>query len=112
MIVQIKNYIDYHYSESITLNEISKKYYINAAYFSRAFKKEIGVNFNDYLRKLRLDKAAAFLASTDLKVYEIAGKVGFDNPNYFMKKFQEQYGITPGKYREQHSEKIDEVKRM
>lgn len=112
VIVQIKNYIDYHYSESITLNEISKKYYINAAYFSRAFKKEIGVNFNDYLRKLRLDKAAAFLASTDLKVYEIAGKVGFDNSNYFMKKFQEQYGITPGKYREQHSEKIDEVKRM
>ncbi|MBP3470291.1 MAG: response regulator [Lachnospiraceae bacterium] len=104
VIIQIKKYIDNHYSESITLNEISRKYYINAAYFSRAFKREIGINFNDYLRKLRLDKAAAFLASTDLKIYEIAGKVGFDNPNYFMKKFQEQYGITPGKYREKHSE--------
>lgn len=107
VITQIKNYIDNHYSEPITLGDISEKYYINAAYLSRAFKKEIGINFNDYLRNQRLNKAAVFLASTDLKIYEIAGKIGFDNPNYFMKKFQEQYGMTPSRYREQHLKKKD-----
>lgn len=112
VIGQIKNYIDSHYAETITLNEISKKYYINAAYFSRTFKKEIGTNFNDYIRKIRMEKAVAFLTSTDLKIYEIAGKVGFDNPNYFMKKFQECYGITPGKYRELHAVQDMEVKKV
>lgn len=101
VVKQIKKYMDAHYTEPLLLGEIAKKYYINAAYFSRIFKKEVGINFNDYVRTKRLEEAALLLKSTDLKVYEIAGRAGFENANYFMKKFQEFYGMTPGKYREQ-----------
>lgn len=100
LFMQIKRYIDDYYYEPITLNDMAKKYFMNVTYFSRKFKHEIGVNFNDYVRNIRLQKAAELLLNTDLKVYEIAQKVGFDNENYFMKKFREEYGITPSLYRE------------
>lgn len=102
LIQQIKRYVDEHYFESLILNEVAKEYFINATFFSRKFKQEIGVNFNTYVRKVRLNKAAEFLTNTDMKVYEIAQKVGFDNEDYFMKKFKEQYGVTPSVYREKN----------
>ncbi len=98
--LQIKRYVDEHFSEPLTLNDMARQYYVNAAYLSRAFKKETGINFNDYVRRLRMEKAIMLLRSTDRKIYEIAQLVGYDNVNYFMKKFQDDYGITPGAYRE------------
>lgn len=97
---QIKKYIDEHYTEPISLNSMASKYYMNGAYLSRVFKKEIGVNFNDYIKKVRLEKAAKLLRTRNMKMYEIAEQVGYDNVNYFLKKFREEYGVTPSQYRE------------
>lgn len=102
IIRKIQKYVDEHYMEPLNQNEIAKRFYINTAYFSRAFKKEMKVNFTDYVKKLRLEQAAVFLLSTNMKVQEIANRVGYDNPNYFIKKFQEMYEVSPKKYREQH----------
>ncbi len=98
--LQIKRYVDEHFSDPLTLSDMAKQYYVNAAYLSRAFKKETGTNFNDYVRKLRMEKAIMLLRSTDMKIYEIAQLAGYDNVNYFMKKFQDDYGVTPGAFRE------------
>ena len=92
--------MDEHFSDPLTLSDMAKQYYVNAAYLSRAFKKETGTNFNDYVRKLRMEKAIMLLRSTDMKIYEIAQLAGYDNVNYFMKKFQDDYGVTPGAFRE------------
>ncbi len=97
-IVQIRKYLDKHYEEPITLNSMAEKYYLNSAYLSRAFKREAGINFNDYLKKLRLQKAVVLLKTTEMKAYEIAEAVGYDNVNYFLKKFKEEYGVTPSQY--------------
>lgn len=97
-IVQIRKYLDKHYEEPITLNSMAEKYYLNSAYLSRAFKREAGINFNDYLKKLRLQKAVVLLKTTEMKTYEIAEAVGYDNVNYFLKKFKEEYGVTPSQY--------------
>lgn len=101
VIGQIKKYIEIHYAESISLNDTAAKYYMNAAYLSRAFKKETGVNFNDYVKQIRMERAAEFLSGTDMKVYEIARRVGYENENYFMKKFRETFGMTPGQFKDQ-----------
>ncbi len=97
-IIQIRKYLDKHYEEPITLNNMAEKYYLNSAYLSRAFKREAGINFNDYLKKLRLQKAVVLLKTTEMKAYEIAEAVGYDNVNYFLKKFKEEYGVTPSQY--------------
>lgn len=99
-VLQIKHYINNHYYENIRLSDMANKYYVNLTYLSRKFKQEIGMNFNDYVREIRLQKASRLLKESDMKVYEIAQKVGFENENYFMKKFREKYDVTPSVYRE------------
>lgn len=96
----IKRDLEQNFSQPITLAETARKYYLNSAYLSRAFKKETGVNFNDYLKQIRMKKALELLMSTDLKLHEIALLVGYDNVNYFLKKFREVYGMTPSRYKE------------
>lgn len=100
-VLQMKRYMVSHYQEQITLNDMAAKYYMNFAYLSRAFKKEAGINFNDYLKRIRMEKGAELLCNTDLKMYEIAERVGYDNVNYFFKKFREVYGVTPSQYKDQ-----------
>lgn len=101
-IALIKRELEQNFSQSITLAETARKYYLNAAYLSRAFKKETGVNFNDYLKQVRMKKALELLMTTDLKIHEVALAVGYDNANYFLKKFREVYGMTPSRYKEVH----------
>lgn len=103
-IQQIKNYIDEHYCEDIPLNSIAQHFYMNAAYLSRLFKKEIGLNFNDYLTDRRMRRAALLISSTDYKLHEIASMIGYDNINYFLRRFRIFYGCTPTQYKKQHSE--------
>lgn len=98
---EVKKYIEVHYAEPLTLADVAKMFYVNPTYLSRVFKREIGIGFNDYLRKRRLEVSAELIKTTNLKIYEVANLVGFDNPNYFMKKFLEHYGVTPSKYREE-----------
>ena len=68
---------------------------------SKAFKMYTGSNFVDYLTNLRLEKARELLRSTDLKVYDIAERVGYQN-GYFNRLFKKTEGITPKQYREQY----------
>jgi YesN/AraC family two-component response regulator len=63
------------------------------------FKEYVGVNFIDYLTKLRLDKAKDLLRNSELSVNEIAEAVGYE-PKYFMRIFKKLEGVTAGNYRE------------
>jgi len=63
------------------------------------FKKETGQNFINYLTNIRIEKAKELLRSTNLKSYEIAYKVGYDNPTYFSTVFKKLTGMTPLDYK-------------
>ena len=78
---------------------MAERFYISAAYFSKLFKKETGDNFSSYLTRLRLRKAAMLLLNTDMKVFEIASAVGYDDPNYFTNVFRMLYRLSPSDYR-------------
>lgn len=88
-------YIHRHYDEDFSLEELAKKYYFNASYFSTLFKKYTGKNFTGYIMDLRIEIAYRKLLESDEKVYIIAREVGYKDVKYFNKIFKKRYGLTP-----------------
>ncbi|KWX70543.1 response regulator transcription factor [Paenibacillus jilunlii] len=95
----IKRYIDAHYRENISLKSLAGEFYMNAVYLGRLFRKTYGVYFNDYLLELRIQEAKKLLRQSDLRMYEIAGRVGFQNADYFVTQFEKLEQISPSEYR-------------
>lgn len=88
-------YINNNYcNPELTLKMVAEKVYSNESYLSRVFKKEVGNSLVEYITKKRIDESIRLLNTTDLKVYEIAEKVGFRDPHYFSICFKKQVGIT------------------
>lgn len=92
-------YIKCHYREDLTLNSVAEHVFLSREYLSRQFKKEVGVNFSEYLMRLRLQEAKRLLQNTAMKTGEVAGHVGIPNVSYFTVAFKKQYGITPREMR-------------
>lgn len=87
-----------------SLSYLAKKMALSNSYLSSLFKSLYGKNFQDYMLSIRLDRAKIFLLSTDMKVYEIAAAVGFDDPNYFSATFKRKFDISPNQFREKMRE--------
>ncbi|WP_242856089.1 helix-turn-helix transcriptional regulator [Ruminiclostridium josui] len=94
------DYIQDHYNEQVTLNEVAENIYVSTFYISRMFKKELGKSFVDYLNDVRIDKAKELLKDVRYKTYEVAEKVGISDPHYFSKLFKKYSGMTPSEYRD------------
>ena len=96
---QILEYLNENFSANITLGAVSEKYSISPEHISRTFRKETGLNFNDYLSQLRLKKAEGMLKFGNQSVAEIAYECGFNDSNYFSEKFKRVYKQSPLQYR-------------
>lgn len=90
-----------NYRENLTLKDMGKTYYVNAAYLGQMFKKQYGESFKDYLNRIRIDAAVELLLNSDKKIYEIAEEVGYRDLDYFINKFIALKGCTPAKFRKQ-----------
>ena len=95
-----KKYIDMHYQEDISLDDISGMYDISPFYFSKVFKTQTGVTFTDYLTGVRVNKARELLEGTNKSMKEICSEVGYSDPNYFSRIFKKNTGVTPTEYKE------------
>ena len=87
------------YNTGITLDEIAGKLNITPEYLGTQFHKETGMTYSAYVKDYRITKAKELLISTNLKLYEIADKVGYQDPKYFSKVFREVTGQLPAEYR-------------
>lgn len=96
----ILNYVDEHYCEEISRNDLVNLVYISPDYCSRLFTKETGRSLKQYVTEKRMEKAKRLLMS-DLPVKGVALEVGYTNFSYFSKAFREMAGISPMEYREQ-----------
>jgi two-component system, response regulator YesN len=101
VIDEIKNYIDEHYFEEVSLNDMSKKYYMNKSYLSALFKKCIGQNFVDYITSVRMKKAAEYIKSKKCKIYEVAQLVGYTDERYFARLFKKYIGVNPNEFKKE-----------
>ena len=97
-------YIREHFAEAISLNSVSTRFHITSSYFSSMFKEIIGENFVDFLTRLRMDKAKAYLTDSDIKVGQISLRVGYSDSRYFSKLFKKHTGLMPTEYRRAHSD--------
>lgn len=98
---EIVDYINENYAQpDLKLQTVADKYYVNSGYLGKLFTEKVGVRFNTYLLKIRIEKSKELLRSSNYKIYEIAQMVGFNDPNYFSVKFAEMENISPVAYRE------------
>lgn len=94
------DYIQEHYKEQITLNDVAEHVYVSTSYLSRMFKKELGKNFVDFLNGLRIEKAKELLMDPQYKTYEVAEIVGIADAHYFSRLFKKYEGLSPTEYRD------------
>ncbi|GAA2934859.1 helix-turn-helix transcriptional regulator [Enterococcus raffinosus] len=73
--------------------------YLSQFYFSRLFKKEIGVSFITYLNQQRIEQAKVLLTQSNLSIKSISQNIGYSQTSYFCKIFKELVGMTPVNYR-------------
>lgn len=89
----------------ITLQEIAAHTFYNPAYFSRIFKKQVGINLTDYIKEKRIREAARLLRDSSLTVEDVMSRVGYTDKNHFYKNFKEIYQMTPAAYRKNQVKK-------
>ena len=83
----------------LSLKSLAFQLGFNSSYLSVLIKKELGLPFQDYLIQERMKRAKLLLLTTDLKVYEIAEQVGFEDMNYFSQRFKQIVGVTPRQFK-------------
>ena len=94
---KLQKYIEAHYTERLTLAQISKDIHANGSYLSRLYKTKTGQNLFDVINKLRIDKAKELMIS-GYKIYEAAQMAGFDDVSYFSRVFKKYEGCAPREY--------------
>lgn len=95
----IQNYIDLHFAEKVTLDDLSEQFFISKFHLSREFKKLTGTTIGNYLTARRVSHAKKQLRFTSLPLDVIARECGLSDTSYFVKVFKNAEGLTPGEYR-------------
>ena len=88
VILQAKKYVEDHYGERLSLEELAKKHGISRSYFSICFGRVTGVPFNEYVRAVRIGKAKKYLEYSQKSISEIAFSLGYDDEKYFSRVFK------------------------
>lgn len=102
IIFSILQYINTHYSEKMTLEDLSHRANLSPIYFHRLFVKVTQSTPAMYIQQVRLDRAKYMLLRTNMTCSEIASACGFNSPSYFNYVFKKQFKITPNEYRFSH----------
>jgi YesN/AraC family two-component response regulator len=100
------------YAEDISLRAFATEHNVSLAYFSRLFKEEVGLTFSDYLTRVRIEKAKELLERHELRLIDISGLVGYDDPKYFGQIFRKVAGISALDYqrsRQRDGQRIDGI---
>jgi two-component system, response regulator YesN len=102
IIFDIEKYLQENFNRDVKLQEISDHFYISREYISRKFKQDFHVNISDYIVRIRMERAKSLLKNSQLKIYEIANMIGYQDDKYFRKVFKKVEGMTPNEYRAEY----------
>lgn len=95
---EVLQYIRLHYSENISLQDLSEKLGVSSLYVSQLFKKEVGINLMSYITSYRINIAVQLLKSGKYKIYEVSEMVGYQTVQYFSSCFRKETGKKPSDY--------------
>ncbi len=96
---ELRTYLDEHYQERLTLDDLSELFFINKFYLTRIFKEQFGVSINNYLLQVRITHAKQHLRFSDMSIEKVAIQIGVEDVRYFTRMFKKVEGMTPGEYR-------------
>jgi len=99
-IYKIVSFLHEHITETISLKMLADEFNLHPAYISQIFKQETGLNYHDYLIRIRVDFAKRLLSTSDLSITQIAEKTGFQNYRAFSFVFKQLEKMTPSKFRD------------
>lgn len=100
----VRRYIDTHYKEALTLDQLAQQAHVNKYYMVHAFKREYGISPIHYLGRRRIEESQYLLRETDLSLSQISRMLGFSSASYFSQSFQKAVGTNPMQYRKQCKE--------
>lgn len=95
---KIVAYINEHYAEKITLNDLCATYNINPDYCNRLFLNHFGCSYSSYLKNIRMEKACYLLRQNE-SIPDVAVQTGYNDYYYFIKAFKKHFGVTPYQYK-------------
>jgi AraC-like DNA-binding protein/ligand-binding sensor protein len=101
VIAKARAYIHEHQTEELSLGQVAKAANMSSYYFCKMFKKIVGINFTDYVARVRIEKSKNLLLNPNLRVSEIAFEVGFQSLTHFNRVFKKILGQSPTEYRAQ-----------
>lgn len=96
----VLDYIEHHYAEDLSIEQLAGICYFSEYYFMRFFKKYVGMSCLSYIKNLRLEKAAEQFEQGESSTLSVSLSVGFHNLSYFHREFKKKYGMTPKKFME------------
>ena len=99
-VANVRNFIDQHLHEDLSLVRLAELIYFNPSYLSRMFKQECGYNLSEYIEERRIKKAKELLRTQEYKIAEVGAKVGYDAPHSFTRFFKKMTGLTPQEFRD------------
>ena len=103
-VYKILAYVDTHYSENITMNDLSRVTGLSPDYMTRKFKSALHMTPSEYVRKFRIARAMELLCTTDLSVAAVAARTGFSDVSLFSRVFKQAVGLPPASYRKNAAE--------
>lgn len=96
---RIVEYVDEHFMEPVSLGDIAQQEDVTPTHLSHLFAEGLGINFQEYVTKKRLEQAVRLLLGTDKSAIQVAYESGFSDPKYMTKAFRNMYGCTPNEFR-------------
>lgn len=98
-IVDAISYIETHYSDKLTLEQVANAVHLSPTYFSRIFTSQLGISYSEYVTNVRIRHAKVLLAQTHMSIMDIAMETGFCNGDYLSLQFKKHTGMTPKDFR-------------
>ncbi|MFR8427353.1 MAG: helix-turn-helix transcriptional regulator [Roseburia inulinivorans] len=95
---EVLSYIDAHYMEELTISGLAGICFFSEYYFMRFFKKYMGMSCVQYIKNVRLERAADQFENGETNTLEVALACGFSNLSYFHREFKKKYGMTPKRF--------------
>lgn len=108
IVMEAKKYMDTHYMEDISMEDLAERFHISTNHFNRIFKQVYEVPCKEYLITVRVEAAKQYLSSPLLTVREVGSMIGYADSNYFTKVFRKRVGMTPTEYRNQMIYQLNE----
>ncbi|PYI56251.1 response regulator [Paenibacillus flagellatus] len=103
LVAKVKLHVENRLSDELSLTALADHVHVSAPYLSKLFKQHTGEGINEYVTHARIMRAKELLRDPQLKVYEVAAKVGYDNIPYFTKVFKKVVGVTPQEFKSANS---------